>query len=184
MSERHGDTGRRNAGVDRHTAAAGTDAEQGTPRPNTGLDTGRIGAQSAERDIPDPDYGIDPKVASPMYGGAGRGSDDMVARASDDRTALEGNTLPGASDDSTTGGTARAGDLTATADTFDNTQHGLGESGIRGNMETGVNRPPASSAETETRSGRNRDWRRDGMVDPNDEATFEEGMQHAEGTRA
>jgi hypothetical protein len=180
MSEMHSDAGRANAGVERHAAAVGTDAEQGAPRPNTGLDTGRTGAE--DRHIPDPDYSIDPKVASPMYGGAGRGSADMVAQASDDRTALEGNALPGASDGSTTGGTARAGDMTTTADTFDNTQHGLGESGIRGNMDTGVNRPPASSAQTETQS--NRDWRRDGMVDPNDEATFEEGMQHAEGTRA
>lgn len=155
-----------------------TNAGQGTPRPSTGLDTGRTGTEAADRHIPDPDYGIDPKVASPMYGGTGRGSEDMVAQASMDRTTLEGDTLPGTADDSTTGGAARAGDLTSTADTFDNTQHGLGESGIRSNMDTGVNRPPASSAETGMRGNQ------DQMVDPNDEATFEEGMQHAEGRRA
>lgn len=164
----------------RRATAASTNAGQGTPRPNTGLDTGRTDAGSADRSIPDPDYGIDPKVASPMYGNAGRGGTDAIANASADRTNLEGNALPGATDDASTGGTARAGDMTSTTDTFDNTQHGLGESGIRGHMDTGVNRPPASSADTGMPGGRNRDR----SVDPNDEGTFEEGMQHAEGTRA
>ncbi len=68
--------------------------------------------------------------------------------------------------------------MTAIADTFDNTQHGLGESGIRGHMDTGVNRPPASSADTGMFGSPNRHP----MVDPNDEATFEEGMQHAGST--
>ena len=165
MSERPSESGRVKAG-------------QGAPRPMTGLDTGRAGTEAADWQIPDPDYGIDPKVASPMYGGAGRGSDDIVARASTDRTLLEGDALSSTADDSTTGGTARAGDMTSTADTFDNTQHGLGESGIRSTMDTGVNRPPASSAESGMRANQ------DQMVDPNDEATFEEGMQHAEGRRA
>jgi hypothetical protein len=182
MTETGNDPGRTDTGVNTHATAAGTDAEQGTPRPNTGLDTGRVGAGSEDRHIPDPDYGIDPNVASPMYGGTGRGSSDIVAQASGDRAILEGNALPGTAHDADTGGTARAGDMTSTANTFDNTQHGVGESGIRGNMDTGVNRPPASSADTDTRSNHN--WHRDGMVDPNDEATFEEGMQHAEGTRA
>lgn len=165
MSETQNDSGRVKAG-------------QGTPRPMTGLDTGRTGTETEDRQIPDPAYGIDPKVASPMYGGTGRGSDDTVAQAGMRRTSIEGESLPGTTDDATTGGTARAGDTTSTADTFDNTQHGLGESGIRGNMDTGVNRSPASSADTGRRGNR------DQMVDPNDEGTFEQGMQHAEGRRA
>ena len=164
----------------RRATVAGTNAGQGTSRPNIGLDTGRADAGSADQSIPDPDYGIDPKVASPMYGNAGRGGTDAIANASADHTILDGNALPGATDDASTGGTVRAGDMTATADTFDNTQHGLGERGIRGHMDTGVNRPPASSADTDTLGSRNRDR----AVDPNDEGTFEEGMQHAEGTRA
>ena len=141
MSERQSDSERTNAG-------------QGT----TGLDTGRIGTAAADHQIPDPDYGVDPKVASPMYGGAGRGSDDTVAQASMDRTTLEGDRLPDTADDNMTGGTARAGEMTSTADTFDNTRHGLGESGMRGNQ--------------------------DQMVDPNDEGTFEEVIQLAERRRA
>lgn len=165
MRETHSDTGRTNAG-------------QGTSRPATGLDTGRTGTGAAEHRIPDPDYGIDPKVASPMYGGAGRGSDDTVAQASMSHATVEGDNLSGMTDDATTGGTARAGDMTSTADTFDNTEHSLGESGVRGTMATGVNRPPASSAATGRRGNQ------DQMVDPNDTGTFEEGMQHAEGRRA
>ena len=166
MTETGNHSGRMRTGVDRQATAASTSAD------------------SEDHHIPDPDYGIDPKVTSPMYGSTGRGSEDTVAQASGNQAPIEGNTLASTADDSTTRGTARAGDMTSTANTFDNTQHGLGESGIRGNMDTGVNRPSASSADTDTRSSRNRDSRRDGMVDATDEATFEEGMQHAEGPRA
>lgn len=174
MTERHNPE-RAASGVDDRVEPAGTDAAQGTPRPDTKLSAGRDDARPTDRSIPDPNYGIDPALPNPMYSGAGRGSDDTVARASSHRTAAEGDDRPDTGTDSTTGGVARGGDTTSTADTFSDTRHGLGESGVRGHMDTGVNTPGAAGRRIAPR---------DGTVDPNDEATFQEGMQHADGSRA
>lgn len=154
---------------------AGTNAAQGTPRPDTKLSAGRGDAREGNQSILDPDYGIDPSLPTPMYGGTGRGSDDTIAQASSHRTAVEGNDRPDSGRGSTAGGTARGGDTTSTADTFSDTRHGLGESGVRGHMDAGVNTPGVA--------GR-RPAPPDDIVDPNDESTFEEGMQHADGSRA
>jgi hypothetical protein len=174
MTERH-DPGRTASREEDRVDSTGTDAAQGTPRPATRLSAGRGDARAEDRAIPDPDYGVDPSLSNPMYGGTGRGSGDMVAQASDHGMAMEGSDRPDTGMDSTTGGTARGGDTTSTANTFSDEQRGLGESGVRSEMDTGVNAPGAAGRHVAPR---------DGMVDPNDEATFQEGMQHADGSRA
>jgi hypothetical protein len=171
----HRDLERTASGGDVRVDSTGTDAEQGTPRPDTRLGAGRGDAGATNRAIPDPDYGIDPSLPSPMYGGTGRGSGDMVAQASNHVTALEGSDRSDTGMDSTTGGVAHGGDTTSTADTFSDPQRGLGESGVRSQMDTGVNIPGAAGRHIAPR---------DGMVDPDDEATFQQGMQHANGPRA
>lgn len=174
MTERH-EPERTASGRDDGVESTGTDAAQGSPRPDTNLSAGRGGAGATDRAIPDADYGIDPVLPNPMYGGTGRGSGDVVAQASNHGMASGGSDHPNTGMDSTTGGVARGGDTTSTADTFSDEQRGLGESGVRGQMDTGVNTPGAAGRHAAPR---------DGMVDPNDEATFEQGMQHADGSRA
>jgi hypothetical protein len=174
MTDRHDPEQTASGGEDR-VESTGTNAAQGTPRPDTRLSAWRGDARAEDRAIPDPDYGIDPSLPNPMYGGTGRGSGDMVAHADDRDMAMEGSDRPDTGMDSTTGGTARGGDTTSTADTFSDPQHGLGESGIRGAMDTGVNTTGAAGRHAAPR---------DGMIDPNDEATLQEGMQHADGSRA
>lgn len=173
MTEQHTPE-RTGSGAEDRVEPAGTNAGQGTPRPDSKLSAGRGDARAADRSTPDPDYGIDPTLPNPMYGGLGRGRDDIVAHATDRRSAIEGGNRPDTGMDSTTGGVARGGDTTSTANRFSDTEHGLGESGVTGNMDTGVNTPGAAGRRAAPR---------DGMVDPNHEGTFEEGMQHADGSR-
>jgi hypothetical protein len=174
MTARH-EPERTSHGAEDRAESAGTNTGQGAPRPDTKLSAGSSGAGAAGRSLPDPDYGIDPALPNPMYGGTGRGSGDMVAQASNHAAALEGADRPDAGADSTTGGMARGGDTTSTADTFSDEQRGLGESGVRGHMDTGVNTPGAAGRHAASRSD---------MADPNDESTFQEGTQHVRGSRA
>jgi hypothetical protein len=174
MKEEHSRERTRSGAEDR-VERVGTNAGQGTPRPDTSLSAGRGDAGARNRSIPDPDYGIDPTLPNPMYGGMDRGSDDIVAQASGGRAGREGVDRPETGMDSTTGGVARGGDTTSTADSFSDTEHGLGESGVTGNMDTGANTPGAAGG---------RAARRNDMADPNHEGTFKEGMQHADGSRA
>jgi len=166
---------RTRAGAEERAEPAGTNEGQGGPRPETKLSACRDDAGAMDRAIPDPTYGIDPALPNPMYGGTDRGSGDVVAQASDHRMAMEGDDRADAGMGSTTGGVARGGDTTSTADTFSNRQHGLGESGVRGAMDTGVNTPGAAGQHAAAD---------DATVDPNDEATFEQGVRHADGSRA
>ena len=73
-----------------------------------------------------------------------------------------------------TTGQLRGGDTTSTANTHENMPHGLGESGMTGAMDQGINVPGAAG----------RDAGQPGGIDPNDESTFEEGQQYAQGDRA
>ncbi len=171
----HHDPARTVSGGDDRAEPSGTNAAQGTPRPDTALGARSGDARAADRSIPDPTYGIDPALPGPTYGGAGRGNDSAIASAGSHGAAIAGGSHPNAGMGSTTGGVARGGDTTSTADTFSNQRHGLGESGVRSQMDTGVNSSGAAGSAVAPR---------DGMADPNDASTLQEGLQHADGSRA
>lgn len=137
-------------GVDDQATAEGTNAQGGTPQPSTGLNTGRDAPQAAGSSMPDPDYGIDPRIASPNYGGTGRGRESAVDMTHRHRSGLEGVAAGG--DDPAPGdatGMGRGGDTTSGADSHSDTSHGMGEAGARGLMDDGVNRPSAARGASE-----------------------------------
>ena len=83
-------------------------------------------------------------------------------------TALTGRDAPRS-------GQARGGDTTANAASFENTLHGMGEAGSRGNMPQGATAPGMADATADNPHP---------GVDPMDESTFEQGQQYAESDRA
>lgn len=162
-------------GVDDQATAEGTNAQGGTPQPSTGLNTGRDAPQVAGSSMPDPDYGIDPRIASPNYGGTGRGRESAVDMTHRHRSGLEGVAAGG--DDPAPGdatGMGRGGDTTSGAGSHSDTSHGMGEAGAR---PDGRWREPSQRGTRCVRSIGS-------MVDPNDTSTFGEGVQNSEGPRA
>jgi hypothetical protein len=170
----HFQPARRDDGAEEHADPIGTTAGQGTPRPNTGLDTGRTDAPGANDTIPDPDYGMDPRVPNVTYGGTDRGTTTAIDTALQHREGLEMAPARGNAAAPGTTGQLRGGDTTSTANTHEDMAHGLGESGTTGAMGEGVRMPGAADRASGRPSG----------VDPNDESTFEEGQQFAQGRRA
>lgn len=119
-----------------HVDHAETDPEPisgsgyGTPRPDTNLGTSDLAGV-------DPDFGLDPQVNAPGYGGTDRGRTEM----GNYRTSHTGSGATSAGD---VGGTLRGGDTTSNADSYSNLAHGLGEATAGVNMPQGVTSPAAS----------------------------------------
>ncbi len=166
--------GRGNADAD--AEPIGTSASQGTPPPNTDRNTGHVPAGGGDAALPDPDYGMNPNVTGPGYASAGRGSETLADATDQRRRPLEGEGLTAMTErNAPRTGQARGGDTTSDANTYEDTLHGMGEAGVRGNMPQGADEPGmANNRAVNPRPG----------VDPLDESTFEEGQQYAESDRA
>jgi hypothetical protein len=153
-----------------------TNAGQSAPPADTDRNTGRAQPGGADASIPDPDYGLDRNITGPGYGSTGRGNEHLADMTGDRRRPLEGIGVTAMTGrDALRSDVARGGDTTSNADSYQNTLHGMGESGVRGAMPQGADQPGMAN-------GGAGDPRPD--VDLAEESTLEQGQQYAQSDRA
>ncbi len=135
MSDRRDRDPQREPEWDRLTPSADTTTTQGqdTHRPDSGEAHTTYNTGGS---LPDPDFGLQNTDGKPdvAYGNTNRGSDTNTAITGHRRHGLEGMAAQGDSEDESTGGVLRGGDLASGADTENNLPHGMGDVNPGGTM--------------------------------------------------